>query len=612
MTVCGIIGYSGFRDTKTVLLNCLKRLEYRGYDSAGISINTNDSKIQTIKSVGEINVLEKKAQSFYVNGTNGIGHSRWATHGAVTEENAHPHNSCHQEISIVHNGIIENFKSLKEKLEENGHTFHSTTDSEVLAHLIEEYYINTKNLKKAVKQTIEKIKGSYAIVVISNSEPEKLIAARKDSPLVIGVGDNENFVASDVPAFLEYTQRAIFLDDNDLAEITKSSITIYDEDGKEKEPKIQHISWNIKDAEKSGFDHYMLKEIYDQPESIQEALRGRISDFDYSISFPDSVEELLSQPFESINIVACGTSYYAALIGKYLLESLTDLPVNVTYSSEYRFFGKNYSKSLVIAITQSGETLDTLAALKEARKNGATTLTITNIIGSSATRVADGYLLMQSGPEIGVAATKTFTSQIILMELISLYLSLRYDQIGTDDFHHHIQQMKKLPRNIRKILDTIDDIKKVAKKLSTAYSAFFIGRGLWYPLAREGALKLKEISYIHAEGFPAGELKHGPFALLTEKTPVIALLHRGKTYDKMISNIGEIKARGPTVIAIAENDDEDIEKYADRILRYPKDDEIECLIPATVILQLLSYYTALYRDCPIDKPRNLAKSVTVE
>ena len=415
-----------------------------------------------------------------------------------------------------------------------------------------------------------------------------------------------------VPAFLEYTQRAIFLDDNDLAEITKSSITIYDEDGKEKEPKIQHISWNIKDAEKSGFDHYMLKEIYDQPESIQEALRGRISDFDYSISFPDSVEELLSQPFESINIVACGTSYYAALIGKYLLESLTDLPVNVTYSSEYRFFGKNYSKSLVIAITQSGETLDTLAALKEARKNGATTLTITNIIGSSATRVADGYLLMQSGPEIGVAATKTFTSQIILMELISLYLSLRYDQIGTDDFHHHIQQMKKLPRNIRKILDTIDDIKKVAKKLSTAYSAFFIGRGLWYPLAREGALKLKEISYIHAEGFPAGELKHGPFALLTEKTPVIALLHRGKTYDKMISNIGEIKARGPTVIAIAENDDEDIEKYADRILRYPKDDEIECLIPATVILQLLSYYTALYRDCPIDKPRNLAKSVTVE
>ena len=612
MTVCGIIGYSGFRDTKTVLLNCLKRLEYRGYDSAGISINTNDSKIQTIKSVGEINVLEKKAQSFYVNGTNGIGHSRWATHGAVTEENAHPHNSCHQEISIVHNGIIENFKSLKEKLEENGHTFQSTTDSEVLAHLIEEYYINTKNLKKAVKQTIEKIKGSYAIVVISNSEPEKLIAARKDSPLVIGVGDNENFVASDVPAFLEYTQRAIFLDDNDLAEITKSSITIYDEDGKEKEPKIQHISWNIKDAEKSGFDHYMLKEIYDQPESIQEALRGRISDFDYSISFPDSVEELLSQPFESINIVACGTSYYAALIGKYLLESLTDLPVNVTYSSEYRFFGKNYSKSLVIAITQSGETLDTLAALKEARKNGATTLTITNIIGSSATRVADGYLLMQSGPEIGVAATKTFTSQIILMELISLYLSLRYDQIGTDDFHHHIQQMKKLPRNIRKILDTIDDIKKVAKKLSTAYSAFFIGRGLWYPLAREGALKLKEISYIHAEGFPAGELKHGPFALLTEKTPVIALLHRGKTYDKMISNIGEIKARGPTVIAIAENDDEDIEKYADRILRYPKDDEIECLIPATVILQLLSYYTALYRDCPIDKPRNLAKSVTVE
>mgnify|MGYP006283836431 FL=1 len=610
--MCGIIGYTGFRDTKTVLLHCLKRLEYRGYDSAGISINTNDSKIQTIKSVGEIKVLEKKAQSISVKGTNGIGHSRWATHGAVTEENAHPHTSCHQEIAIVHNGIIENFKSLREKLEQQGHNFKSNTDSEVLAHLIEEYYNSSKNLKKAVKQTIEEIKGSYAIVAISNKEPEKIVAARKDSPLVIGVGDNENFIASDVPAFLSYTQRAIFLDDTDLAEITKSSIKIYQNNGKEKELKIQHISWNIKDAEKSGFNHYMLKEIYDQPESIQEALRGRISDFDYSISFPDPVEELLSQPFESINIIACGTSYYAALIGKYLLESLTTIPVNVTYSSEYRFFGKNYSNSLVIAITQSGETLDTLAALKEARKNGATTLTITNIIGSSATRVADGYLLMQSGPEIGVAATKTFTSQIILMALLSLYLSLRYDQIGADDFHHHIQQLKKLPRNIRKILDTIDNIKKVAKKLSTAYSAFYIGRGLWYPLAREGALKLKEISYIHAEGFPAGELKHGPFALLTDKTPVIALVHKGLTYDKMLANIGEIKARGPTVIAIAEDDDEDIEKYADIVLRYPSDDEIESLIPATVILQLLSYYTALYRDCPIDKPRNLAKSVTVE
>jgi glucosamine--fructose-6-phosphate aminotransferase (isomerizing) len=456
------------------------------------------------------------------------------------------------------------------------------------------------------------LKGSYAFVAISTDEPKTLVAARKDSPLVIGVGDNENFVASDVPAFLPYTKRVIFLDEGDIAELTDSQIKVFNSEDVLKEPKIHHISWDIKDAEKSGFKHYMLKEIYDQPDSIQEALRGRVSDFNYSISFPDKVEEILSQPFESITIVACGTSYYAAFLGKYLIESFTSLPVSVTYASEFRFFGKNSAKSLVIAITQSGETLDTLAALKEAQKNGASTLTITNIIGSTATRISDAYLLMQSGPEIGVAATKTFTSQIILMVLLSLYLSLRFDEIGIDEFHHHLKQLKSLPRNIRKIFDTVEDIKKIAKELVTANSAFFIGRGLWYPLAREGALKLKEISYIHAEGFPAGELKHGPFALLTEKTPVVVLIHKGVIYDKTLSNIGEIKARGPTVIAIAEDNDVDINKFADHVLRYPSDSELECLIPATVILQLLSYYTALYRDCPIDKPRNLAKSVTVE
>ena len=610
--MCGIIGYSGYRNTGNVLLDCLKRLEYRGYDSAGVSINCTDSRIQTIKAVGEISVLEEKIQSQSINGSCGIGHSRWATHGAVTEQNAHPHESCHHKIAIVHNGIIENFKSLREQLEYDGHHFRSNTDSEVIAHLLEVEYDKHQNLKQAILNIIPKIKGSYALVAISKDEPNTIIAARKDSPLVIGVGDNENFIASDVPAFLPYTKRVIFLEEGEVVELTNSSLQVFTEQGNKKESEIHHITWDIKDAEKSGFDHYMLKEIYDQPESIQEALRGRISDFDYSISFPDKVEEILSQPFESISIVACGTSYYAALLGKYLLESLTSLPVDVSYASEYRFFGKNNSNSLVIAITQSGETLDTLAALKEAQKNGASTLTITNIIGSTATRISDAYLLMQSGPEIGVAATKTFTSQIILITLISLYLSLRYDKIGADEFHHHIKQLKTLPRNIRKIFDTVEEIKKIAHQLTKVTSAFFIGRGLWYPLAREGALKLKEISYIHAEGFPAGELKHGPFALLTGKTPVIALLHKGITYDKTLANIGEIKARGPTVIAIAEDNDEDIDKYADYVLRYPSDKEIECLIPASVILQLLSYYTALYRDCPIDKPRNLAKSVTVE
>lgn len=610
--MCGIIGYTGYRKTKEVILDCLKRLEYRGYDSAGISILDDQATIQTIKAVGEISFLEEKLSDVAFKGSVGIGHSRWATHGSVTEKNAHPHTSCNNEIAIVHNGIIENFKSIKEQLEKKGHQFQSNTDSEVLAHLIEEKYNIHKNLKQAVSEIIKEIKGSYALVAIHKDEAQTIVAARKDSPLVIGVGDNENFVASDIPAFLPYTKRVIYLDEGDIAEITTSTIQIYLSNGEKKSHTIKHISWNIEDAAKSGFRHYMLKEIYDQPESIQEALRGRISDFDYSISFPDKVEEVLSQPFESIAIVACGTSYYAALLGKYLIESYTSLPVQVSYASEYRFFGKNNSSTLLIAITQSGETADTLAALKEAQRNGVSTLAITNIIGSTATRVSDAYLLMQSGPEIGVAATKTFTSQLIVLSLLSLYLSLRYDEIGVDNVHQHLQQLKSLPRNVRQVLETVEDIKTIAKQLTTVHSVFFIGRGLWYPIAREGALKLKEISYIHAEGFPAGELKHGPFALLTKETPVVALFHKGITYDKMLANIGEIKARGPTVIAIAEDTDEEIETYADHVLRYPSDDELECLVPATVILQLLSYYTALYRDCPIDKPRNLAKSVTVE
>ncbi len=610
--MCGIIGYTGYRKTENILLNCLKRLEYRGYDSAGICVQDADSALHIIKSVGEIKSLEERLQTFTIQSSFGIGHTRWATHGTVNEENAHPHLSCQQEIAIVHNGIIENFKTLREQLELKGHRFRSDTDSEVIAHLIEEHYDPTKSLKEAVSSVLPEIKGSYALVVISKKNPGTLIAARKDSPLVIGVGDNENFVASDIPAFLPYTKRVIILDEGDIAEIDSTSISLYSSDGKEKEGTIETISWDIKDAEKSGFPHYMLKEIYDQPESIQEVLRGRISDFDYSIFFPEPVDSLLSQPFSSVTIIACGTSYYAALIGKYLIETMTPLSVAVSYASEYRFFGKNDAKSLVIAISQSGETADTLAAIREAKQQGASTLAITNIIGSTATRITDAYLLMQSGPEIGVAATKTFTSQIMVLFLVSLFLSLRHDEIGADELHHHIQQLKTLPRNIRKIFDSVEEIKKVSKIISKADSAFFVGRGLWYPLAREGALKLKEISYIHAEGFPAGELKHGPFALLTEKTPVIALTHKGKTYDKIVTNIGEIKARGPQVIAIAEEGDEDIEKYADIVLRYPENSEMECLIPATVILQLLSYYTALEKNCPIDKPRNLAKSVTVE
>jgi glutamine---fructose-6-phosphate transaminase (isomerizing) len=608
--MCGIIGYIGFRSTQDVLLEALKRLEYRGYDSSGICII--DDSMQLVKSVGDIQVLQEKIQGQRFKGSIGIGHNRWATHGAVNETNAHPHTSCDKNVAIVHNGIIENHAELREELRRSGHEFVSETDSEIFAHLIEEAYRKSPCFKEAVTLALQKVKGSYALVAIHKEKPDTMIAARKENPLIIGVGDQENFVASDIPAFIAYTKRVIYLEDGDLAVITKDTIDIYDETGTKKQWDANNISWDIKDAEKAGFPHYMLKEIYEQADTLQETFRGRITDLEYDVSFHDAVERVLLEPFDSITIVACGTSFYAGLVGKYHIESLTSIPVEVAYASEYRFFGRRKDNALVIAITQSGETADTLAALREAKKNGYKTIVISNVLGSTATRLADAYVLTQSGPEIGVAATKTFTAQIIIMDLIALLLSRKLESIGTDEIHHIIQSMKSLPRKIRAIFDSIEDIKDIARQLQSAESVFFIGRGVWYPLAMEGALKLKEISYIHAEGFPAGELKHGPFALLTENTPVVALFHKGVTYDKMLINIGEIQARGPKIIAIAEDTDKDIQRFADFVLRYPSDNEMVSIIPVAIILQLLSYYSATYRDCPIDKPRNLAKSVTVE
>jgi len=608
--MCGIIGYIGFRSTQDVLLEALKRLEYRGYDSSGICII--DDSMQLVKSVGDIQVLQEKIQGQRFKGSIGIGHNRWATHGAVNETNAHPHTSCDKNVAIVHNGIIENHAELREELRRSGHEFVSETDSEIFAHLIEEAYRKSPCFKEAVTLALQKVKGSYALVAIHKEKPDTMIAARKENPLIIGVGDQENFVASDIPAFIAYTKRVIYLEDGDLAVITKDTIDIYDGTGTKKQWDANNISWDIKDAEKAGFPHYMLKEIYEQADTLQETFRGRITDLEYDVSFHDAVERVLLEPFDSITIVACGTSFYAGLVGKYHIESLTSIPVEVAYASEYRFFGRRKDNALVIAITQSGETADTLAALREAKKNGYKTIVISNVLGSTATRLADAYVLTQSGPEIGVAATKTFTAQIIIMDLIALLLSRKLESIGTDEIHHIIQSMKSLPRKIRAIFDSIEDIKDIARQLQSAESVFFIGRGVWYPLAMEGALKLKEISYIHAEGFPAGELKHGPFALLTENTPVVALFHKGVTYDKMLINIGEIQARGPKIIAIAEDTDKDIQRFADFVLRYPSDNEMVSIIPVAIILQLLSYYSATYRDCPIDKPRNLAKSVTVE
>jgi glucosamine--fructose-6-phosphate aminotransferase (isomerizing) len=604
--VCGIVGYNGFREANKVLIDCLKRLEYRGYDSAGIGVI--GKKLQIFKDVGEISKLEEKIPS--LDGDIGISHTRWATHGAVTKENAHPQLSSNKKIAVIHNGIIENFKKLREDLEKKGTKFISQTDTEVIAHLINENYKG--NLENAVFSAIKKLKGSYAIVVICEDEPDKVVGARKESPLVIGIGDNENFIASDIPAFLKYTNRVVYLNEGEMCVLLKNSVTVFDENKKEVRKKEDLIKWDFKDAEKSGFPHFMLKEIYDQPETVHRVFLGRVSEIERTVEFHEKVENLLSNGVDSIHVVACGTSFYSGLVGKYLIEKLTNIPVFVELSSEYRYFGTRNEKSLVIGITQSGETADTLAALKEAKNSGCRTLVVTNVIGSTATRITDAYILTQSGPEIGVAATKTFTSQILVLFLIALKIAMLKNKIGADELLKHILYLKELPREVRQVLDQSDEILKIAKQLKNVDSVFFIGRGINYPISLEGALKLKEISYIHAEGFAAGELKHGPFSLLTKTTPVVAIVTKDLTYDKMIANIGEVKARGPQVIAIAENNDTEIEKHADFVIHFPLDSGLLSCIPIAVILQLLAYHVANLRGCSIDKPRNLAKSVTVE
>ena len=604
--MCGIIGYTGTRNAVPLLLECLKRLEYRGYDSSGIGIT--GKTLQIYKEIGDINALKNILPE--VKATTGIGHTRWATHGAVTEKNAHPQISMNGKIAVVHNGIIENFMQLKQNLIKKGYTFSSQTDTEVIAHLLQEHYDG--DIKEAVYTVTQSIKGSYALVVLCEDEPDIIIGARNESPLLIGVGKNEQFIASDIPAFLKYTNQIIHLEDHDLCVLQKDSVTVYDKNNKKIQRKQETIQWDIRDAEKSGFPHFMLKEIYDQPNTVNNVIQGRVSEIQRTVTFHQTIEHILQSSYESIQIIACGTSYYAGLVGKHIIERLTHIQVSVDIASEYRFSGLKKKTHLVIAITQSGETTDTIAALKEAKRAGSSTLVITNVIGSTATTIADGYILTQSGPEIGVAATKTFTAQIIILFLLALKMGLLKNSISRDEIYSHILDLKNLPKQIRYILNNQEEIKKTAEQIKQASSVFFIGRGINYPLSLEGALKLKEISYIHAEGFAAGELKHGPFALLTRDTPVIALVNTDPTYHKMITNIGEIKARGSTVIAIAEDTDAEIDKYVDATIKYPHNKTLLYCVPIIVILQLLSYYVADMRGCAIDKPRNLAKSVTVE
>lgn len=608
--MCGIVGCIGNRSVTPLIVESLKRLEYRGYDSAGIA-TLNGAEIDITKTEGKISDLEN-ILSLTNNACVGIGHTRWATHGIPSSTNAHPHADCSGSFAVVHNGIIENFQALKDELTSKGHIFSSDTDTEVLAHLCEDCY--NGDLERAVRQALLRVEGSYAIAVISDNEPEVIVAARKDSPLIVGLGDGENFLASDIPAIRKYTNKVMYINDGEIVRLTRDNVTVSTLQGLSVEKTITIADGSIQDAERGGYEHFMLKEIHEQPKALRETMEDRLCELEGSIDFKElrPLEDEIKD-IESITIIACGTSYHAGILGKYALEDLLRIPVKVEYSSEFRY--NNFlsgKRSLAICISQSGETADTLAAMNEAKSQGYLTLAITNVVGSTITRKADEILLTKSGIEIGVAATKTFTAQILTLYMFGVYVARLKKLIDVEASRNIITSMKSVPGLIESLLDNISNIEKTSSRISEADCCYFIGRGLSYPIALEGALKMKEISYIKAEGFPAGELKHGPLALITADTPVIAIVPKGKTYYKTLGNIKEVKARNAFVIAIANASDDEIVKYVDLVIKIPDVDELFSPMLAAVALQLLAYYAAKYLGAEIDQPRNLAKSVTVE
>jgi glutamine---fructose-6-phosphate transaminase (isomerizing) len=614
--MCGIIGYVGTRDAAPILVESLKKLEYRGYDSAGITLLNEN--ITTYKTIGRIKDLEKILKDD-IKGNIGIGHTRWATHGVPSTVNSHPHNSG--DISVVHNGIIENYLNIKEQLQKEGYKFLSETDTEVIAHLMHsKLYGSANNTEKtcdlftALQQTLKELEGSYAITTVCGSEPDTMLAARKDSPLIIGIGDGEYYAASDVTAFLSHTKKVVFVDDLNLVKMQPSGVEFYDIDGNVIEKETTTIEWDIEAAEKAGYEHFMLKEIHEQATSVHDTFAGKLSELDGSVDLVElniSDEEIRN--IDRIEIIACGTSWNAGLLGKYFFENLAGIHTDVDIGSEFRYGNPIMRHNVLsIAITQSGETADTLAAVKSCKAYGCSSIAITNVVGSSITRVVDSVLYTRAGPEIGVAATKTFTAQLIVLYLLSIRFARARGTINTNEAKDLLIELKRIPGKIQKILNHKGEIRECAEIFAEERDYFFVGRNVNYPVALEGALKLKEISYIHAEGFAGGELKHGPLALLDKGTPVVAIATKGHVYDKILSNIKEIKAREAMVIAVAEKGDTEIEKYVDHVLRIPPTHEMLAPILSSVVLQLLAYYTALARGCSIDKPKNLAKSVTVE
>ncbi|MBS3947805.1 MAG: glutamine--fructose-6-phosphate transaminase (isomerizing) [Dethiobacter sp.] len=608
--MCGIVGYIGGREAYPILIEGLKKLEYRGYDSAGVALLC-DGQLELVKSVGRLQALEERVGQSIPNGNIGLGHTRWATHGRPSDANAHPHSDCTGEFVVIHNGIIENYLPLKEWLVAEGHRFFSETDTEVLAHLAEHFYCG--DLKETVRKIMAHVHGSYALVVMTSREPEKLICARKDSPLIIGLGQGENFIASDIPALLEYTRKTYILDDGELAEVTQNTVFVENGRGEPVNKQTFEVKWDAVAAEKQGYEHFMLKEIHEQAKAVRDTLRGRLTE-ESLVSLPEV--SLLAEQVKNLRkivIIACGTSYHAGLVGKYVFEKLLRLPVEVDVASEFRYRDPLLClNTLVVVISQSGETADTLAALRLAKEKGSHVMAITNVVGSTISRETAQVIYTWAGPEIAVASTKAYTTQLIVLYLLALHLGQLAGSITAEQTVQLTHGLQELPAQIDRMLHKEEALLDFARRLVPWEDAFFIGRGLDYAVALEGSLKLKEISYIHAEAYAAGELKHGTLALITKGIPVIALACQPDLYEKMWSNIQEVKARDAQILAIALDGDEETAKKADALFTVPSSLPLLAPVLTVIPLQLIAYHVAVLRGCDVDKPRNLAKSVTVE
>jgi glucosamine--fructose-6-phosphate aminotransferase (isomerizing) len=624
--MCGIVGYVGKKSVVPIIIEGLRRLEYRGYDSAGIAVAGDGEGLQLRRAEGKLRNLEEVIRQKPISGTYGIGHTRWATHGRPTEENAHPHRDCTGKIVVVHNGIVENYLTLKKKLIEEGHKFTTETDTEIIAHLVEKYSTNSGNgrhvsLEDAVRQTVKQLTGVFALAVISTEEPNKIVAARNGPPAVIGLGNDEYFVASDVPAILHHTRDIFFLADGDLAVVTPDGVHLMDFDGRPVRRQIQHVTWDPILAEKGGFKHFMLKEIYEQPRAVRDTALGRVSQETGHIFLEEmAISEAEFRSAQKINIIACGTSWHAGQAGKFMVETLARVPVEVDYASEWRYRNPIVDpETITLVISQSGETADTIAAQREAKAKGSKTLAICNVVGSMITREAAGTIYTHAGPEIGVASTKAFTGQLTALYVFAMYLAQVRGVMTAEQARAAMLELTRIPGKLETVLAQDPACDELAKRYQKVRDFLFLGRGIHYPIALEGALKLKEISYIHAEGYPAGEMKHGPNALIDENLPVVVIATRDANnpgsvlrYEKTMSNLKEVKARSGVVIALATEGDEEIKEAADHVLFVPAAPEELLPILEIVPLQLLAYHIAVRRGCDVDQPRNLAKSVTVE